>query len=304
MSFASLKYGYAFKELFSCEGICKQFISDVVGIPLSEIKSVRMDNPFLWRRYRMQKQGILDVALILNDNTRIDIELQMRFQDYWKKRNLFYLAKLYTDDLKAGDNYKRLRKCIMISILDFRLIENEKYHNVYTLRDKNGEQFTDLFEVHIIELNKKLSGSDPINDWIRLFNAESTEDLQMIKTKNAGIIQAMEVVREMSLSRRLRLIYEAHLKAVRDRKAEDEYIMRISEERGEARGRAETLLMILELKGKISEDLRNRILAESNSEKLDEWVKLALSCSDIQEYQKALDASTLSVNEPSAKTVK
>ena len=112
-------------------------------------------NPFVWNQkcenrqsvsleaLRLQKQGILDVALILNDNTRIDVELQMRFQDYWKKRNLFYLAKLYTDDLKAGDNYKRLRKCIMISILDFRLIENEKYHNVYTLRNKNGEQFTD-----------------------------------------------------------------------------------------------------------------------------------------------------------------
>lgn len=106
----------------------------------------------------------------------------------------------------------------------------------------------------------------------------------------------MEVVREMSLSRRLRLTYEAHLKAVRDRKAEDEYIMRISEERGEARGKAETLLMILESKGKVSEELRNRILAESNSEKLDEWVKRALSCSDIQDYRKVLDTSEPGVN--------
>ena len=235
---------------------------------MSEIKSVRIDNPFLWKRYRLQKQGILDVALILNDNTRIDVELQMRFQDYWKKRNLFYLAKLYTDDLKAGDNYKRLRKCIIISILGFRLIENEKYHNYIPYA-------------------------------IRMVN-----NLQMIKTKNVGIIQAMEVVREMSLSRRLRLTYEAHLKAVRDRKAEDEYIMRISEERGEARGeakgeargKAETLLIILESKGKVSEELRNRILAESNSEKLDAWVKRALSCSDIQDYRKALDTSEPGVN--------
>lgn len=129
-------------------------------------------------------------------------------------------------------------------------------------------------------------------------------NLQMIKTKNVGIIQAMEVVREMSLSRRLRLTYEAHLKAVRDRKAEDEYIMRISEERGEARGeakgeargKAETLLIILESKGKVSEELRNRILAESNSEKLDAWVKRALSCSDIQDYRKALDTSAPGVN--------
>ena len=130
MRLVSLKYDYAFHELFSHEGIRKQFISDVTGIPLEKIKSVRLDNPFLWKRYRMQKQGILDVAVLLNDDTRIDIELQIQMQKYWAKRNLFYLAKLYTDDLRIGEDYRRLRKCITISILDFQLIEGEEYHNI------------------------------------------------------------------------------------------------------------------------------------------------------------------------------
>lgn len=280
MKFACLKYDYAFRELFSHESIRKQFISDVSGIPLAEIKSVRMDNPFLRKRYRMQKRGILDVAVVLNNDTRIDIELQIQLQKYWKKRNLFYLAKLYTDDLRVGENYARLRKCITISILDFELIQGEKYHNVYTLRDKNGNEFTDLFEIHIIELSKALNGSEAIDDWIRLFNAESMEDLQMIKTHNAGILQAMEVVREMSLSRKLRLTYDAHMKAVRDKKAREEYVMDL----GEARGRAATLLLILESKGEVPETLRAHILAESNLSKMDEWTRLALSCSDIEEF--------------------
>lgn len=297
MRLVSLKYDYAFHELFSHEGIRKQFISDVTGIPLEKIKSVRLDNPFLWKRYRMQKQGILDVAVILNDDTRIDIELQIQMQKYWAKRNLFYLAKLYTDDLRIGEDYRRLRKCITISILDFQLIEGEEYHNIYTLRDKKGREFTDLFEVHIIELNKKLKGSEAVNDWIRLFNAESMEDLEMIKTQNAGILQAMEVVREMSFGRKLRLTYEAHLKAVRDRKAQDEYIRDLGlaegevlgEIRGKAEGKAETLLLILESKGKVSENLRARILAESNPEKLDQWVKQSLSCVSIEEFASILE---------------
>ena len=96
MKLVSLKYDYAFRELFSHEGIRKQFISDVTGIPLEDIKAVRLTTPFLWRRYQKQKQGILDVAVILNDETRVDIELQVQMQKYW---------------------------CVTISLLDFQLIE-------------------------------------------------------------------------------------------------------------------------------------------------------------------------------------
>ena len=38
----------------------------------------------------------------------------------------------------------------------------------------------------------------------------------MMGTKHPGILEAIREVREMSLSRRLRLRYEAHLKQIRD----------------------------------------------------------------------------------------
>lgn len=44
----------------------KQFLSDVLGIPLEEIREVRVLTPFLWKRWARQKQGILDIALELN----------------------------------------------------------------------------------------------------------------------------------------------------------------------------------------------------------------------------------------------
>ncbi len=61
--FISLITDYAFKGLFTHELVRKQFLSDVLGIPLGEMKSVRIINPFLWRRFRRQKEGILDMAL-------------------------------------------------------------------------------------------------------------------------------------------------------------------------------------------------------------------------------------------------
>lgn len=223
MEIVSLKCDYCFKEWFSNETIRKYFISDVLDIPVENIRSVRLANPFLRKRYREQKQGILDVLVELNDDTKINIEMQTKFMSCWDKRDLFYLAKMYTEDLKVGERYSKLKRCVGISILDFNLTEDESYHRVYRLRDEKGYEFTNLLEVHIIELGKKLKGTEKVDDWIRLINAKSTEDLNMIGAKNVGMKTAIEEVKRMSLSKKLRLHYEAYLKEKRDAWAIEDY---------------------------------------------------------------------------------
>lgn len=236
MESISLKSDYAFRALFAHEGVRKHFISDVTGIPLESILYTRLDNPFLLRYRRRQKQGILDVAVRLHDGTKIDIEMQIRFQKYWTKRNLFYLAKMYTDTLWVGEDYKRLRKCITISVLDFVLTQGTGCHSVYTLRDKKGNEFSDLFEVHIIELKKPSADAGAVGEWIQLFNVESMEELDMIRTENAGILEAREILKRLILKNPLRQMYEQHLKEVRDRKAEDAYVRDLGRAEGLAEG--------------------------------------------------------------------
>lgn len=77
-------------------------------------------------------------------------------------------------------------------------------------------------ELHIIELRKTLDGVNSGDDWIRFFKAR-TKELDMIQTKNIGIHTAIEEVKRMSMSERMRARYEAHLKEVRDRKAIEAY---------------------------------------------------------------------------------
>ena len=48
------------------------------------------------------KQGILDVKVLLQDGTRINLEMQLRRQKFWEKRSLYYLAKMYADILFMG----------------------------------------------------------------------------------------------------------------------------------------------------------------------------------------------------------
>ncbi|MDE5866546.1 MAG: Rpn family recombination-promoting nuclease/putative transposase, partial [Lachnospiraceae bacterium] len=204
----------------------------------------------------------------------------------WTKRALFYLAKMYTDDLKIGQDYSKLRKCISISILDFDLVDSDEYHTVYRLRDKNGKDLTDLFEVHIIELSKKLHGTESVNDWIRLFNAESEEDLKMIKSKSAGIIEAIKELRTMSLGKTLHYMYEEHLKAIRDRRAEDEYVWDL----GRANGKAEAIIQILGELGEAPTELSEKIMAEKDLDTLNRWLKTAARAESLQQFEESMES--------------
>ena len=106
----------------------------------------------------------------------------------------------------------------------------------YVVIDDEGEDkimdYSDLLELPIIELRKTLTGNSRIDDWIRLFNAETEEDLHMIKTKNAGVQRAKYVLQEMSLTEAMRDALESYRKKRMDRKSEDAYVYDQGKEAG------------------------------------------------------------------------
>lgn len=50
---------------------------------------IRLSNTFLWKRYWKQKQGIVDVVVELNNNSKVNIELQIEV--------LAYLVSIWTN---------------------------------------------------------------------------------------------------------------------------------------------------------------------------------------------------------------
>ena len=240
-NFISLRNDYVFKEVFRNETVRRHFVSDILGIPPEDIRSVRLHNTFLWTQHKRQKQGIVDVLLILNDYNKINIELQIRMQAHWDRRSLFYLAKIFTADLLRGENYHKLQRCIGINILNFNLDDDPEYHKVYRLRDRRGREFSDMIEAHIIELNKRLSGISQTDEWIKLFRAKTKEELEMLgsQSKNPGILEAIKELSIMNLSKRLRAIHEFNLREQRDKAALEEQIRIDARTQGLKEGRAE-----------------------------------------------------------------
>ena len=125
-------------------------------------------------------------------------------------------------------------------MLDY-LDKRPEYHKVYRLRDETGHEFSDLLEVHIIELNKPLSGAGRMDDWIRLFNAKTEEELNMLEmsTKSSGILEAVKEVREKRLLKSIKALHEARLKEIRDRNARESYVRKEGIQQGLERGRDE-----------------------------------------------------------------
>ncbi|MGN0727780.1 MAG: PD-(D/E)XK nuclease family transposase, partial [Anaerovoracaceae bacterium] len=198
---------------------------------------------------------------------------------------LYYLAGMYTDGLMLGERYEKLPRCISISLLDYDFFPGrEEYHAVYRLRDSEGRDLTDLWELHIIELTKALKGT-PVDDWIRLFNAEREEELDMITTKNEGITEAINVLKSMSLRRPLKALFEDYMKAKRDRWDEDEYIRDEGRSEGIAIGSSTAILTILEQKGTVPADLRERIQSQKDETVLKQWLLAAASAGDIENFR-------------------
>lgn len=293
MKLVSLKSDYAFRMLFSHENVRRQFLGDVLGIPSGEIRHTTLASPNLWVRYKKQKQGILDVLMELEDGTKANVEMQVRRLKHWTKRQLFYLAKMYTDDLKSGENYDKLRKCVSIAVLDFNLTDSPKYHNVYRMRNEWGEGMSDVLEAHVIELRKELQGTDAVDDWIRLFNAKKEEDLSMIKTMSVGMIEAIEALRQMSLSKAMRYRHEMNLKLRRDRKAEDDYVRECGRSEGKAEGKAEYILLLLDNRRDAPEDeasgsmeeIRQIIMAQKDIDVLNMWFEAAIKAKDLKDFK-------------------
>ena len=262
----SPKYDDMMKELFHNETVLRYFLSDILRVCPDRIWNLRLKTPFLRKRGRKEKQGILDVVAEFGDDTKVNVELQVRIVRNWDKRQLFYLAKMYTEELIKGEDYSRLKRCVGISLLDFNLSDRPKYHTVYRLRDEEGNEFTDALEIHVLELSKPLTGKEKADEWIQFFNVETEEDLRMIKakTKNPGILEAIRELRRLSLDSPIKWRYDAYLKRKRDEKAREAYVW----EEGEARGENYKLVSM------VCRKLRKGKEPERIAEELEEEVEL------------------------------
>lgn len=118
------KIDFAFKEIMMDEKARTGFLAAVLKLQPEGIKETQILNTSLRKEHEDDKQGILDVRLLLNSDQEVDIEIQLSELAVWADRSLFYLAKMFTGQIKPGQGYRVFKKCVGISILDFILFKD------------------------------------------------------------------------------------------------------------------------------------------------------------------------------------
>ncbi len=98
-------------------------------------------------------------------------------------------------------------------------------------------------------------------------------------------MEAIEALREMSLSKAMRYRREVNLKLRRDRKAEDDYIRHCGREEGKVEGKAEDVLLLLGELGHIPQDVEARIKNEKNPDILSGWLGAAAKAGSMGQFR-------------------
>ena len=209
-----------FQALFQeNEEALTNLICAVLHWPRFKVKSLEITNPIILGKDIKSKTFILDIKVLLNDHTIINLEMQLNDYGNWPERSLGYLCRNF-DNLNKGDDYINTRTAIHIGFLNFTLFSQEpEFHALYQIQNvKNHNIYTDKFMLHVIELNNITLATEEyrtyeIDKWASLFKAETWEDIRIIINNNPALESAAETLYQLNMDEQFRDTCERFIRA-------------------------------------------------------------------------------------------
>ncbi|KAA6185101.1 Rpn family recombination-promoting nuclease/putative transposase [Thiohalocapsa marina] len=155
------KNDYVFKRLFGeAPDLLVALINDLRP-DLPEIQSVEVLNPDIRPEELRGKYIILDVLARDAAGHGYNVEIQVRRYGAWHQRGLFYLARMLSQQLEAGEDYTALRAAVGIHLLDFDLFDHGPAQQAqavwrFEMRDERQPAVTlgNVLQLNLIELKK------------------------------------------------------------------------------------------------------------------------------------------------------
>ena len=217
------KSDYVFKRIFGHVGneeITKDLLNSILENKVTEIELDK--NPILEKDLLDDKIGILDIKAKADNNTNINIEMQLVDRKDIEKRILYYWSKMYIQGIKQAEDYKKLEKSIIILFTDYELEvlkDIEKYVTQWNIKEKEYNQtvLTNVLEIYIIEIKKykEKEEKSELDKWIKFL-----ENPGVIKMgENKSVDKAKKVLEEISQDERERYLAELREKYIMDQKA-------------------------------------------------------------------------------------
>lgn len=128
---------FVFKKLFEAEESKESLISLLNAIIKSDspIQDLEILNNYLDKEHSNAKFSRLDIKAKTDKGDFINIEIQVRDEYNIVQRILYYWSRIHTEQIGSTQKYSELVRTVCINILNFKLLDNERYHNTYRLKE-------------------------------------------------------------------------------------------------------------------------------------------------------------------------
>jgi predicted transposase/invertase (TIGR01784 family) len=190
--------------------VLKQLICSLLHLDLNAVKSLRITNPIQLGKTIDNKDFVLDINIRMNNNTFINLEMQVNNEYNWPERSLSYLCRSF-DQLRTSEEYANAGPAIHIGFLDFTPFpEHPEFYASYKLLNvKTHYLYTGKFVLNVVSLKHIDLATDEdkqfgIDRWARLFKSTTWEDIKML-AKNEPIFQdAAETLYDLNADETIR----------------------------------------------------------------------------------------------------
>ena len=179
----------------------KGLVASLLSKKVEEITSVEVLNPIDYSQRISSKEIILDVNARVNEDTLVNVEVQVRRYETWHLRSLYYAARMAAQS-SPGKTYAELPIIRQFSILDYTFDKDDpEFFSEYELRNKKtGKRYTDRFCISIMDLTQRdLASPEDIASgrlvWAELFRAKSWDELNQLAEKDTLAREVVDIMR-------------------------------------------------------------------------------------------------------------
>lgn len=178
--------------------VLRSLICSLLHLQESDIKSVKVTNPIVLGESISEKDFYLDINIQLNDDTILNLEMQMANKGNWTDRALSYACRNFTH-IQKGHDYNDALTSIHIGFLDYTLFpEHPEFYATYMMQNiKNHHLFSSKIRIGVVNLNHiELATEEDIlyglDKWVALFKSKTWEELKMIANEKPELLAASE----------------------------------------------------------------------------------------------------------------
>ncbi len=292
--FGDPKTDFVFQRIFGSEDhktALIGFLNDVLGLDgAHRVTSVVLLPPEQRPKVSELKYSIVDVKCVDARGTTYVVEMQVLNVEAFEKRVVYNVAKAYTHQLGASDDYPELDDVVGISICDFELWPRKEGSDVPMLsRWRMQEQASGVvglpeLQLVFLELPKYAAGDNPqtlVDKWAYFFREAGNLMAIPEALRHPPVLDALEGARTARFTREEWDAYIAARMAIQNERGALALARREGRDEGRnegwAEGAARAVLAVLRVRGLVVPDaVRDRILAEKDPGRLERWHERAI----------------------------